>query len=175
MGLRWNADWSHLLKKTAENEDKRNKILSRHPNFSAHPNWWFNDFSFAFSSSFLSSVRRDDEKLAGNWLDLAEGNLHARNVIFHELESRRHFFLLADGDVEMLGWKFKSQVLLESEKSFKTSLNKIIFYWLIFRSELLFNFWRYKLFCLLFSFAHPWMRLHHVLFLHSIVSIVIGK
>lgn len=172
MGLRWNADWSHLLRKQQKTKTSEIKFFLA---IQTSPLIPIGDLMISLSPFLLLFPRVWDAMmknwLAIDWIWLRESPRQECNFSWAGI-SQTFFFLLADGDVEMLGWKFKSQVLLESEKSFKTPLNKIIFYCLIFRSELLFNFWRYKLFCLLFLFAHPWMRLHHVLFLALSASLL---
>lgn len=127
MGLRWNADWSHLLpqnSKTQESKRKREKNSLRTLRSSPHQlPARFNDFS-----SLSPGVDFEcDEKLAGNWLDLAEEKL-----IFQTRKNladiSERFFLL-DGKSRFSG-SSKSQVsrFEWSWKRFEISWTRVVFF-----------------------------------------------
>lgn len=103
----------------------------------------------------------DDEKLAGNWLDLAEGNLRSAECNFSwafRTLGRHTFFPPMEMSRSRRLEVQKSSSCSRDWKIIQSSKNKMIFYWLIFRFG--------DTNCLaIFGSTRPWLRLHHVLFL----------
>lgn len=110
--------------------------------------------SFLFK---LVSRVRDDEKLASSWLARGEGISAAWNVIFQFPIRTLESWLRSRDSFEVQRVKF------HIKKNHKTSWKKDL-YWLFC------VFLAIQIVIVLFLSAHPWNRLHHVLFFNLVQS-----